>query len=195
MLLKEWAYLSPSYFEPNSDALNNYNIKSKNYIFIREVSTKTLNYVGQESNLLYRISDYLPKNIKVLLSLEDKSKINLYPKDWILLKEPVENIHSLIYFSKIVISSGDSMAREGSVMGVTSIYTGKREMAANKVLENYGVLFHYNINELCTLIPKFFEIDFAQEETREKISSDFIDLVDFMINVIHSELEYIGEKN
>jgi len=119
--LKEWAYLSPKYFEPNSKTLDYYNVKEKEYIFIREVSTGSMNYLSQESGLILSFANLFPKDIKVLFSLEDKSKVNLYPKSWTLLQEPIEDIHSLLYYSKIVISSGDSMAREGAMLGVSSV--------------------------------------------------------------------------
>ena len=61
-----------------------------------------------------------------MLSLEDKSTKERYPEDWILLEEPVEGIHSLIYYSCALISSGDSMAREAALLGVPSYYLGIR---------------------------------------------------------------------
>ena len=41
--LKEWAYLSPKYFKPCLEVLDSYNLNHKNYIFVREVSTSSLN--------------------------------------------------------------------------------------------------------------------------------------------------------
>ncbi len=185
--LKEWAYLSPAYFKPNISVLKKYNLRPNNYIFIREVSTNTMNYRGQKSNLLYKLSEYIP-NIKVLLSIEDKSKRYLYPDDWIVLKEPVDDIHSLLYYSKLVISSGDSMAREGSLLGVPSVYTGMREMAANKALEPYGTFFHYKVDELYSNINEIIKYDRNQEKVRTKINLEFIDLVGFILSLLNSEL-------
>jgi len=187
--LKEWAYLSPDYFQPNIRILTKYGIEPKRYIFIREVSTKTINYRGQKSNQLNSLRNYIPPNIQVLLSLEDKSKIDLYPKDWILLNEPVDDIHSLIYFSQLLISSGDSMAREGAILGVPSIYTGNREMGANEVLKNYGTLFHYELKEFFNLLSSFCKLDYDKEKTRKILSSDFVDLVNFIMDSIYFELE------
>ena len=65
----------------------------------------------------------------------------MYPKDWILLEEPVEGIHSLIYYSCALISSGDSMAREAALLGVPSYYLGIRyDMPANYAASRLGVL-------------------------------------------------------
>jgi len=57
------------------------------------------------------------------------------------LKEPVSDIHSLIYYSRALISSGDSMAREACVLGVPAYYCGGRRMAVNDFLSSTG-LFH-----------------------------------------------------
>jgi len=185
--LKEWAYLSPTYFAPNSDSLLQYNLNPKEYFFIREVSTSSLNYADQKSNLIASISHLLPKNFKILLSLEDKSTINLYPKDWILLQEPVDDIHSLIYYSKLLISSGDSMAREGAMLGVPSIYCGIRDMAANKVMIDKGMLFHVYINDVPEVINKIINDALLienQKDFRNKLKEEWIDVPEFICNII-----------
>ena len=53
--LKEWSYLSPKYFTPSKDVLEEYKLEEKNYIFIREVSTDTSNYLSQEKNLVLQL--------------------------------------------------------------------------------------------------------------------------------------------
>ena len=154
--LKEWAYLSPKYFNPDKECLKEYNLEEKKYIFVREVNSNTTNYVGQSSDMISTIANKLPSNIKVVFSLENKEKINFYPKSWILLNEPIKDIHSLMYYSKAILSSGDSMAREGAMLGVPSIYCGIREMAANKVMEEAGLLFDVEIEKVPEFISKTF---------------------------------------
>ncbi len=39
--LKEWSYLSPKYFKPSNKYLKEYNLKEKEYIFVREVRYST----------------------------------------------------------------------------------------------------------------------------------------------------------
>ena len=61
-----------------------------------------------------------------------KKRRDEYPADWILLQEPIEDIHSLIYYAAGLVSSGDSMAREAALLGVPSYYLGIRySMPAN----------------------------------------------------------------
>ena len=138
--LKEWAYLSPTYFSPDIKCLSEYSLNPNEYIFIREVSNGSLNYRNQDEDIISSVAMKLPQNIKVVLSLEDKNSKEKYPKSWLILQEPVSDIHSLMYFSKVVISSGDSMAREGALLGVPSIYCGIREMLANRLLIDKGTL-------------------------------------------------------
>ncbi len=145
--LKEWAYLSPRYFEPNAAVLEPYGVREREYIFIREVSTGSLNYMNQAKNPVASISGKFPPGYKVLLSLEDKSTREQYPAEWIVLREPVEDIHSLMYFSKCVVSSGDSMAREGAMLGVPAVYCGSRDMRANQVLIDRQMLHHLSPDE------------------------------------------------
>ena len=67
---KEWAYLAPKYFQPNPKVLEKYGVKPKEYVFLREVSVGTVNYVGQASGAILGIQDLIPKDKKVLFSLE-----------------------------------------------------------------------------------------------------------------------------
>lgn len=155
--LKEWAYLSPAYFNPDPDCLKEYKLDKKEFIFIREVNSNTTNYSGQTSEIISQIATKIPLGVQVILSLENKDRINKYPKSWILLNEPVKSIHSLMYYSKIILSSGDSMAREGAMLGVPSIYCGVREMAANKVMKDKGLLYHLNVKDVPSFITEILE--------------------------------------
>ena len=68
--LKEWAYLSPQYFSPSHNVLQEYGLREKRYIFIREVFTNTSNYLFQEKNLILKLSDLFQEDVKVVLSLK-----------------------------------------------------------------------------------------------------------------------------
>ena len=129
---KEWAYLNPRTFVPKVEVTEKYGVKPKEYMFLREVTVGTINYTGQASGAILGIKDLIPKNMRVLFSLEEKKRRDEYPADWILLQEPIEDIHSLIYYSAGLVSSGDSMAREAALLGVPSYYLGIRySMPAN----------------------------------------------------------------
>ncbi len=191
-VLKEWSYLSPSSFTPDASALKQYGVSPKEYIFIREVTVGTMNYVGQSSGRILDIVDKIPRKFKVLLSLEEKEKRNLYPNNWILLQEPLKDVHSLIYYSSGLISSGDSMAREAALLGVPSYYLGVREsMPANKTAHMVARMqsassmqFEKWIQTLA--LPKE-ELLEQQKKQREKTNKKFIDIKKYVLDTIYEK--------
>jgi len=169
--LKEWAYLSPVYFSPDEQALAPYGLKPGEYIFIREVSTKTSNYLSQQEDIVLSIAGSFPKGWKVVLSLENKENAQRYPEEWMILEEPVSDIHSLMYYSRAVISSGDSMAREGAMLGVPSIYAGNRYMPANEILIQKGMLLKLNPEEVVITVKEIMAgtLSFQEQEAFRKL--------------------------
>src|SRR5690554_3169149 len=186
--LKEWRYLSPKRFNPDPAALTKYGLKPYEYVFVREVSNKSFNYYNQADAIVCSFAKDISTEIPVLLSLEDKSIQDQFPTPWIQLKEPVEDIHSLIYYSKLMISSGDSMAREGAMLGVPSIYCGVREMKANQLLMEKGKLFHLPgdsaVEQINDVITAPFNSEY-QHTFREKLLNEWDDMQDFMTTKIN----------
>ena len=184
--LKEWSYLSPKYFKPDPKVINVYNLKLKSYIFIREVQTKSFNYINQNPNIVLSYAHLIPLEFPVILSLEDKSLKEKYPSHWIILNEPVEDIHSIIYFSKMVISSGDSMAREGAQLGVPSIYCGERMMKANDLIIRRGMLLQMTMPKVPEFVQQLWvESHFAeQEEFRNELMNEWSDIPVLVINTM-----------
>ena len=189
--LKEWAYLNPRTFVPKVEVLEKYGVKPKEYMFLREVSVGTINYAGQASGAILGIKDMIPTDMRVLFSLEEKKRRGEYPADWILLQEPIEDIHSLIYYAAGLVSSGDSMAREAALLGVPSYYLGIRysmpaNAAASKVasLQNRKTMpFEEWIGSLPT-DPK--ECAKKQRGLREHIDGEFIDINGYMLELVQN---------
>ena len=189
-VLKEWAYLSPKYFTPNQKVLEKYGVRPKEYVFLREVTVGTVNYSAQAAGAILNIQHLIPKDKKVLFSLEEKDKRNLYPAEWILLQEPIEDIHSLIYYSSALVSSGDSMAREAALLGIPSYYLGVRHsmpanLAASKVadLQNEVTMpFEKWVGKLGTSVEQQTE---QQEKKRTELTDTFIDINEYMYNLIN----------
>jgi uncharacterized protein len=181
--LKEWSYLSPKRFQPAETILAKYGLTAHDYIFIREVSNKSFNYYNQQDGIIGSFASHIQANTKVILSLEDKSTAGRYPKHWTILQEPVEDIHSLIYYSRLVLSSGDSMAREGAMLGVPSVYCGIRQMKANDLLIQSGMLEHLPAEKALPYINKTLQIKFnAENQTgiRNKLLDQWDDMTAFM---------------
>lgn len=203
---KEWASLSPKYFSANPSSLSKYGVKPKQYIFVREVSVGTINYAAQSKGtilsckdqlqqLRYRDEDGQACPMKVIFSLEQKQDRSAYPPDWILLEEPVEDIHSLIYYSAGLVSSGDSMAREAALLGVPSYYLGIRyDMPANKAVSKVANLQTQKtmpFEDWCKSInmPSQANAEQLQVAVRETIDKAFIDVNQYMHDLLQVPLD------
>ena len=185
--LKEWAYLSPRYFTANADELSAYNLAPKRYIFVREVSTGSLNYADQEASTIASFADQLPEKYPVLLSLEDKQTMGAYPAHWMILQEPVPDIHSLLYYSCLVISSGDSMAREGAMLGVPSLYVGSREMKANAMMKERNMLFQCSASQAPDVVDQIIGKKLAipdQDEFRVQLLAEWDDITQLIVSQV-----------
>lgn len=187
--LKEWTYLAPSVFTPNEKVLQAYGVKPHAYFFVREVSVGTSNYVGQHADSILAIAHLIPPNMPVLLSLEKKEKHQEYPHNWILLQEPLEDVHSLIYYSAGLISSGDSMAREAALLGVPAYYLGIRHtMPANAVASEVGRLDNTQTlsveNWLTRVMAEKETKPALQEDVRSLISEKFVDIHAYMYDLV-----------
>lgn len=183
--LKEWSYLSPQYLKPNISALSEYHLEPKKYIFIREVSTETSNYLSQDSGAILSIAKEFPSSLKVILSLENKELESQFPESWTILKEPVKDIHSLMYFSQVVISSGDSVAREGAMLGVPSIYAGIRDMPANVIMIKKEMLFKLEPKEIAGMVEKMRSgkmVFSEQEEFRRSLVEEWDDVTTLLLD-------------
>ena len=189
--LKEWAYLSPKYFRPDEEVLEEYGLPKNGYIFIREVSTGSLNYINEAKNPIASISHGFPENHPVLLSLEDKSTRDQYPSHWTILEEPVRDIHSLMYFSKCLISSGDSMAREGGMLGKPAVYCGGREMHANRLLIDKSMLLHLGIEETLRFVNRLAkgEVEWESQGTlRNQLLEEWDDINELLLRQLEEDL-------
>lgn len=186
--LKEWAYLSPKYFNPDPNVLFKNNLEEKKYVFVREVITSTFNYQGQEEAIIESIAKDFPSHVKVVLSLEDKKRKIHFPANWQILEEPVENIHSLIYYAAAVVSSGDSMAREGAQLGVPSYYCGMRKMHANEILINEGMLFHVKKYQIADVLKNVFDsqLQSKQNDFRLNLQKKWDDINTLIINEVEN---------
>ena len=189
-VLKEWSYLAPAYFQADVRALDEYGLKPKEYIFVREVSVGTVNYSGQAFGAVRDIAGMIPRGFKVLLSLEKKDTRDQYPEDWILLKEPLKDIRSLIYFSAGLVSSGDSMAREAALMGVPSYYLGIRHtmpanMAASRLagLQNRDSMPFEDWAD--NLGGEAAEMMTKQDDIREGLTSRMTDVNRMMYDIVN----------
>lgn len=137
---KEFAYLHPNYFTPNIIALEDYKLKENSYIFIRHISNASLNYTFQQIDILAFLNKVSQYNFLIVLSIEDKSLLPFIEKNIIILNEPVADIYSIMYYSLLCISFGDTVAREAALLGVPTVYAGGRNMCVHNELVDMGII-------------------------------------------------------
>lgn len=194
--LKEWAMLSPTYFSPHVEALDVYGVRPKEYIFLREVSVGTFNYASQERGAIRnvipaieRLRTFKGDKMSVLFSLEEKHRRNEYPEDWILLQEPVQEVHSLIYYAAGLVSSGDSMAREAAELGIPAYYLGSRysmpaNIAASKVANLQNEITMPFSEWIKGLEKSTIELIDGQDRMRKKLNEEFLDINEYMHSLV-----------
>jgi uncharacterized protein len=186
---KELAYLHPREFIPETKNLKIPGLLPFKYVFIREISNISLNYTNRESYLDEVVNLINSKNLQIVLSLENKSLSSQFESRCMILKEPINEIYSLIGNALFVISSGDTMAREASLLGIPTIYTGGRDMLMNKPLIENGIMYTANtFLEIKYLVDYFLVEDNAfniRSKTTTTISNDWDDTTDIIIKHIN----------
>ena len=138
---KELAYLHPKYFQFNKEEIEKNGLLPNEYIFIRLISSVSLNYKEEKNNFREVINEAAKIGLKIVVSLEDDELKKQIQNDCIFLKEPVNDLYSIMKGAAFIISSGDTMARESCLLSVPCIYIGGREMAVNDELINMGAMF------------------------------------------------------
>jgi predicted glycosyltransferase len=186
---KELAYLHPNHFKPNKNALEPYNLNPDEYVFLREVSSASLNYRRMEMGRLSRLLGYLQQNnLKIILSIEDKSLIDLFKDRCIILKEPVDDIHSLLHYAAFTISSGDSLARGSCLVGTPAIYTGGRDMAINNELIKRSCMFKVNdekhIKETINYLIEEDVKKTVETKIKNAIKHEWVDTTEVILDVL-----------
>lgn len=196
---KELAYLHPRYFSPDEDLIKKYDLKADNYVFLRTVGAVSLNVKNHSlplNNLLECLKDY---DLKIILSLEDKSLIEKIDRtSVIILEEPIDDIHSLIGYAALLISSGDTMAREGCLVGTPSIYIGGRNMKVNTELINNKYMFQCSSkHEIVSTINEILKSSMKNEMRREvenRINNHWSDVTEIIIENILETTENTTSK-
>lgn len=138
----EIVYLMKKYFTPNQKVFSFLKLNpGEKFIFIRLVSWAASHDIGIKKinhNKLYNYIFELSKITKIFISSETE-----IPE---ILKEfeisiPPSLIHDVLYYSKLYLGEGATMASEASCLGTPSVYINpiKREYLTE--LQDYGLLF------------------------------------------------------
>ena len=185
---KELAYLHPNYLKLNKDVLRNYGLFENKYVFMRLTDNCSLNYKENDLINFIKYSNFLiKKGYKVLISIENPLH-KKYFANCIILGKPDKDYHSLIYFSLMSLSSGDSVARESALLGVPAIYTGGRKMAINKILEENGFIINQtDFNKVLKVIRQNANPTFKIESRANM--NNLIKSLDDTTNILYNSVE------
>lgn len=186
---KELAYLHPDFYKPNKKIIEDLGLKQNKYVFVREVAGISMNYTNLKQEGLVSSIKYLSeKGIKVILSLEDKSRREFYAPYCIILEEPLEDVYSIMNYALFCLSSGDSMARESALLGVPCIYTGGREMYANNPFLSWEGI--YKIEEETEIFRKIDQL--SNENEKKKWQLKIKKIIDTqLINTVNIIVDFV----
>lgn len=115
------AYLHPSCFKPDKEILGKYNLINKSYFIIRSVSLTAhhdTNIQGLSNVIVKNIIGILENFGEIIISSERKLSDDL---DKYRKSIKVTDMHSLLYYSDLLIADSQSMCHEAALLGVPSI--------------------------------------------------------------------------
>lgn len=173
---KELAYLNR--FKPAQEILEKYGVQKKKYVFIRQIAHISLDYWSDDSSQNMKgILNYLYQNkFSVIASVEEgATQISEFDNIYVL-PESTSEMHTLLYYAKCVISSGDTVAREAALLGTPTIYIGGRNMKINSELINLGRLHCPDVTEIIPTLKRMLrkEKDFSQQNVDWDDTTDVI---------------------
>ncbi len=202
--LHEFAYLNPKKFKPNDEILDELNLKPNNYFIIRLCdwqASHDLNQTGFSDIMKREIIEELEKNGRVLISPEG-SLPQEYEK--YRLKIRPEQMHSLLAFSKLLVTETQTMTSEAAILGVpviryNTLDKNERMKSGNMIyLEKTGLVYNFvDEGKAFSKIKEISSKDFDQEfwkEKRDQITKELIDPIPLIVDSINLPHSKKGKK-
>lgn len=132
---KELAYLSSKYVSFDDSVLKKLNLKPKKYVYVREIANISYNYADSKRIDYTKTFDWLRnQGFTILLDAEGEHSYDHVQKISGVFSLPEHN--SIKNNAALIITSGDTVLREGALMGIPTIYTSDRVMKINESLLN-----------------------------------------------------------
>ena len=189
----ELAYLHPKYFKPDKEVIKKYELND-DYIILRLSALASHHDIGA-SGFSFRNENELKSYIE---KLEEYGRVILISETnkWPLIKKyqlkiDPKDFHQLLFFAKMYIGEGATMASESAILGVPSIYVSSTRRGYLDELEaKYGLVFSISDKnkafEKATELLKNNNIKNIWALKREKMIDEKLDPVDFMVNCIEN---------
>lgn len=177
---KELAYLYN--FINNSEITSLYGVLPRKYVVLRLVAPISLDCTDDiNSSLIDHLVSFLEKNsIRLLASVEQSANYPDSLKRYGTMIGITPQLHSLMYSSACVISSGDTVAREAVFLGVKSIYIGNRVMRINQELIDRKLMYHPPKEQFFNCLESVLQI----ESTSSTEKTDWEDTTEVVVQHI-----------
>jgi len=142
----ELAYLHPNYFKPDPSVLDDLGLSKDNkfkFIILRFVSWGASHDIGQhgftnKEDIVRKIEEYG----RVFITSEQKLSKDL---EKYRITVPPEKIHDLLYYAKMYIGEGATMASEAAVLGTPAIYVNTLRLGyLDEQEEKYGLVYNFS---------------------------------------------------
>lgn len=190
----ELAYLHPKYFTPNREIPKKYGLDD--YIILRLSALGAhhdINAHGFSFNSEAELEEYinaLEKYGRVIISSEITNwniiadhRINFSP----------DELHDILYFAKMYIGEGATMASEAAILGVPAIYiSNTRRGYLDELEDKYELAYTLSRRDetLNKVIYLFKEINLREKwnSKRQKMLEEKVDTVKFMVENIEQFL-------
>ena len=190
----ELAYLHPNHFIPDPSFLKELGLTlDDSYILIKISSLDASHDVGA-TGLNFESTEDLLGFIKKLepygyVFIETEIKLGKELENYIL-KIPINEFHNCVYYAKLYLGDGASIAAEAAVLGTPSIYitNARRWGFIVDLCEKYELLFIYsNRNHALQKALELLKDNNLKEKwkiKREQMLNNKTDPINFMVKLI-----------
>jgi uncharacterized protein len=192
----ELAYLHPKYFTPKKEIVKKYQIDN-DYILIR-LSALASHHDIHATGFGFKTEEELKEYIQ---KIEKYGQVIIFSETshWKTIKRyqleiDSRDLHDIIYYSKLYIGEGASMASEAAILGVPSIYVSNTQRGyLNELEQKYELVFNCEKkDEGLKKAIELLENKPLRDQwrlKRDKMISEKIDVVEFIVNVIEQTVK------
>jgi len=188
------AYIHPDYFVPDPKVLDRYGLEEEKYVIIRLVEFSAFHDVlgqiqsGLNEKTLREIITCLSKTTKVIINAEQGDHTEF---SRLCLKLDPSDMHSLLYYARLLITDSQSMHIEAGLLGTPSIRTNRWvdcdcKMSVIDYIEvKYGLGVSVSPQQPDELIPKVKELTadgmkIRWQDKRDKFFRENTNTTDFI---------------
>lgn len=189
----EMAYLSPEYFYPDKDVLSKYNLNEKQYLILRLsalASHHDIKAQGFAFSSEIELEDYIEK-------LQEYGRVVIFSEQdkWDLIKNYTleinpKDFHDILFYSRMCIGEGATMASEAAILGVPSFYVSNtRRGYLDELEEKYGLCYTLTNKEKALEKAIHFLSEEGLQDKWDAKRKSMINEKDDVVSLIVSEIE------